>query len=87
MMNPDVRDFTTSIPAYKVPEYDISGGDNRKWMLDWKKIPSLKDYLIYKGDDNREWICLYAYYSISSLSEEDKYPTERELWAFAQSFL
>lgn len=86
MMNPDVRDFTTSIPAYKVPEYDISGGDNRKWMLDWKKIPSLKDYLIYKGNDNREWICLYAYYSISSLSEEDKYPTERELWAFAQSF-
>lgn len=29
MMNPDIRDYTTSLPAYRVPEYDMSFGSEK----------------------------------------------------------
>lgn len=87
LMNPDIRDFTTPLPSYAIPEYDISYGNENKWMLDWRKMPPISQYLDYQnGKDN--WICLHAYYTISSLSKGNRQlPIERELWSFIQAFL
>lgn len=86
MMNPDIRDYTTSLPPYRVPEYEMTSGTEREWMMAWKKMPPISQYIDYKnGDDN--WICLHAYYTVSSLSDDETvYPIERELWSFIQAF-
>lgn len=87
MMNPDIRDYTTSLPAYRVPEYDMSFGTENEWMMAWKKMPPISHYLEYKNKPDN-WICLHAYYTVSSISNDDTaYPIERELWSFIQAFL
>lgn len=87
MMNPDIRDYTTSLPAYRVPEYNITSGTERKWMMAWKKMPPIGQYLNYQNG-KEEWICLQAYYTVSDLSSDKAvYPVERELWSFIQAFL
>lgn len=87
LMNPDIRDYTTSLPEYSVPEYEMSFGNDREWMLAWKKMPPIADYLDYHNQDE-SWICLHAYYTVSSISSDKRlYPIERELWSFVQAFL
>ena len=87
MMNPDIRDYTTSLPAYRVPEYNMSAGTEREWMMAWKKMPPINQYIECQNGDE-EWICLQAYYTVSALSDDKAiYPVERELWSFIQAFL
>lgn len=87
MMNPDIRDYTTSLPAYRVPEYDMTAGTEREWMMAWKIMPPINQYIDYQNGDE-EWICLQAYYTVSALSDDKAiYPVERELWSFIQAFL
>lgn len=87
LMNPDTRDYTTPLPKYRVPEYDMSADNDVNWMMSWKKMPPISQYLDYKNPDNN-WICLYSYYTVSSISSEKKQlPAERELWSFVQAFL
>lgn len=86
LMNPDIRDYTTPLPRYSVPEYEMSSGNDREWMMAWKKMPPIADYLDY-CNQNENWICLHAYYTVSSTSSDKRlYPIERELWSFVQAF-
>lgn len=87
MMNPDIRDYATSLPPYRVPEYDMTAGTEREWMMAWKQMPPIEHYIDYRNG-NEEWICLHAYYTVSTLSDDKAiYPVERELWSFIQAFL
>lgn len=87
LMNPDTRDYTTTLPKYRIPEYDMSADNDMNWMMSWKKMPPISQYIDYKNQDNN-WICLYSYYTVSSIStERNQYPVERELWSFVQAFL
>lgn len=87
MMNPDIRDYATSLPAYRVPEYDMTAGTEREWMMAWKKMPPITQYIDYQNG-NEEWICLQAYYTVSALSDDKAiYSVERELWSFIHAFL
>ena len=50
-------------------------------------MPPISHYLEYKNEPDN-WICLHAYYTVSSMSNDDTaYPIERELWSFIQAFL
>jgi len=84
LMNPDIRDYTTTLPEYRVPEYDLSKGNDEKWMVSWKKMPPIEQYIEYHGQ-MYDWICLHAYYTVST--DNKTYPVERELWSFVQAFL
>lgn len=87
MMNPDIKDYTTVLPVYSVPKYDMKSGTEREWMMSWKKMPPIGQYLNYTTR-KEEWICLHAYYTISDFNDsKTDYPVERELWSFIQSFL
>ena len=89
-MNPDTRDFTESIPAYRVPKYDLTQYDDEKWMRAWKLMPDVKDYIEYEHG-GQKWIALYTYYSITSNSQYDikqmMGKSERDLWTFVQAFM
>lgn len=89
-MNPDIRDFIDSLPAYRAPSYDLSLGSDREWMTSWKKMPRIEEYIEYKMDD-RSWINLHSYYTVSSNANynalEMKDKSEREIWTFIQAFI
>ncbi len=89
-INLDVRDYVTSLPKYKVPEYDLLCEDDNKWMRSWRKMPDIKEYIEYELNGNK-WIDLYSYYTISSNSNCKEAvidgKSEREIWTFIQAFL
>lgn len=87
LTNPYVKDYTTSLPEYRVPEYDLSFGTNKEWMMAWKRMPPIAQYIDFQGS-NENWVCLHAYYTISSVSSDKTlYPVDRELWCYIQAFL
>lgn len=89
-MNPDVRDFVDALPAYRVPDYDLSAGTDREWMKSWKKMPRIEEY-IENNMGGMSWINLHSYYTVSSndnynaVDMKDK--SEREIWTFIQAFM
>lgn len=89
-MNPDICDYSTGLPAYRVPYYDLSPGSDREWMMSWKQMPDIKDYIEYELDGTN-WINLHSYYTVSSNANynavEMQEKSEREIWAFIQAFM
>lgn len=88
-MNPDVYDFVDTLPAYRVPAYDLSPESDREWMKNWKKMPRIEEYIEYEMS-GMNWIDLHSYYTVSSkfcdpAKMENK--SEREIWTFIQAFM
>lgn len=88
-INPNGKDYNTSLPTDRVPEYDLTKENDEKWLKDWQKMPDIKDYIEYELDGIK-WINLHAYFTISSNVNYNKEAmvgkSERELWTFIQAF-
>ncbi|MBR5781936.1 MAG: hypothetical protein IKY27_08145 [Bacteroidales bacterium] len=89
-MNPDIRDFGDTLPAYKVPTYDLSHGSDSEWLKSWKKMPRIEEYIEYEVD-GKSWINMFSYYTVSSNSNynatEMNGKSLREIWTFIQAFM
>lgn len=75
---------------YTIPNYDISKvKDDYIWMKQWKNMPSIKDYLIVKDEDNVEWVNLFSYNDIEYKPYElnDNNIKKRSLWTYIQAYL
>lgn len=88
-INPNEKDYNTTLPTDRVPEYDLSNDNDKKWLKKWQKMPAIKDYIEYELD-GRKWINLHSYYTISSNTNYNKKAmdgkSERELWTYIQAF-
>lgn len=90
LINLNVQDYISSLPVYQVPKYELSRECDVKWLRNWKKMPSVKEYVEYETNGIK-WLNLYSYYTISSDSTYNrvamKGKSEREIWTFIQAFL